>query len=138
MRYYKLVITSLLVLILLCVVFFLQKSTEKNKLFVICTTSMITDAVKRIGGDLIDMHGLMGPGVDPHTYRATEGDVRRLASADIIFYNGLHLEGKMAELFKKMATRTTTVAVTDAIPRTALLIPDAAHGMYDPHVWFDV
>ncbi len=104
---------------------------------------MITDAVKKIGGDLIDVHGLMGCGVDPHTYRATEGDVRRLASADIIFYNGLHLEGKMAELFKKMQSGTIAVAVTDAIPRTALLESDDAHtllrqGTHDPHIWFDV
>jgi manganese/zinc/iron transport system substrate-binding protein len=119
--------------------FFSHNPTKKNdKLFVVCTTSMITDAVKKIGGDLIEVHGLMGPGVDPHTYRATEGDVNRLASADIIFYNGLHLEGKMSGLFKKMASRTKTVAVTHAIPPETFLAPSGAYGLYDPHIWFDV
>ena len=128
-----------LVIIVFCVFFFPQKTIKKNgALTIVCTTSMITDAVKKIGGDLIEVHGLMGCGVDPHIYRATEGDVRRLASADIIFYNGLHLEGKMSELFKKMGTRTTTVAVTDAIPPTKLLMLSDAHNTYDPHVWFDV
>ncbi len=126
-------------IIIFCLFFFSQKKTEKNsKLVVVCTTSMITDAVKKIGGDLIEVHGLMGCGVDPHIYRATEGDVRRLASADIIFYNGLYLEGKMSELFKKMRSSTTTVAVADAIPSTELLMLPDAHGTYDPHVWFDV
>lgn len=128
-----------LIAITFCVFFFSSKNAQKNnKLTIICTTSMITDAVKKIGGDLIEVHGLMGCGVDPHIYRATEGDVRRLASADIIFYNGLHLEGKMAELFKKMKTNKTTVAVTDGIPQTQLFkLPDA-HNTYDPHIWFDV
>lgn len=128
-----------LVIAVLCVVVISQKNSPKNnKLVVVCTTSMITDAVKKIGGDLIEVHGLMGCGIDPHMYRATEGDVRRLASADIIFYNGLYLEGKMAELFKKMVSYTTTIAVTDAIPKAELLVLSDAHGMYDPHVWFDV
>jgi len=127
-----------LLIAILSLVFLSQKNTQKNnKLRIVCTTSMITDAVKKIGGDLIEVHGLMGCGVDPHIYRATEGDVHRLASADIIFYNGLYLEGKMAELFKKMKS-SLTVAVTDTIPQTQLLKLTDAHGMYDPHVWFDV
>jgi manganese/zinc/iron transport system substrate-binding protein len=131
--------TLTLFTIIFCVFFFSRKNEQKNtKLTVVCTTSMITDAVKKIGDDLIEVHGLMGCGVDPHIYRATEGDVRRLASADIIFYNGLHLEGKMAELFKKMKSCKTTVAVTDGIPQTQLLMLPDAHNTYDPHVWFDV
>lgn len=129
----------MLLIVALSLIFFSSKNKQKNtKLTVTCTTSMITDAVKKIGGDLIDVHGLMGPGVDPHTYRATEGDVRRLASADIIFYNGLYLEGKMAELFKKMKSSTTAIAVTDNIPRTELLGQADIHALYDPHIWFDV
>lgn len=135
----KIISIATLLITIFCVFFFLPNNTQKNnKLTVVCTTSMITDAVKKIGGDLIDVYGLMGCGVDPHIYRATEGDVRRLASADIIFYNGLHLEGKMSELFKKMKTHKTTVAVTNAIPRTHLLVLSDAHNTYDPHVWFDV
>ena len=82
--------------------------------------------------------GLMGPGVDPHLYKASEGDVRRLFRADVIFYGGLHLEAKMGEVLEEMGDRTRTVAVTDVLPRDTLLAPPEFAGAYDPHVWFDV
>jgi manganese/zinc/iron transport system substrate-binding protein len=80
----------------------------------------------------------MGPGVDPHLYRASEGDVTRMAEADIIFYNGLHLEAKMADILEQMNGRIRTAAVTDGIDRATLLAPPEFQGNYDPHVWFDV
>ncbi len=109
-----------------------------KKLTVVCTTSMITDSVRHIGGDHIIVKGLMGPGIDPHLYRASEGNVHALASADVIFYNGLHLEGKMADILKKMQHMTKTVAVTDAIPREMLHAPPEFDNIYDPHIWLDV
>jgi manganese/zinc/iron transport system substrate-binding protein len=80
----------------------------------------------------------MGPGVDPHLYKASEGDVRRLFRADVIFYGGLHLEAKMAEVLGEMGERTRTVAVSEVVPKDQLLAPAAFQGAYDPHVWFDV
>src|SRR4030067_2138516 len=80
----------------------------------------------------------MRPGVGPHLYKASEGDVARMAGADVIFYGGLHLEGKMAEVFERMKARILTVAVTDGIDRSLLLTPPEFQGVYDPHVWFDV
>jgi manganese/zinc/iron transport system substrate-binding protein len=105
---------------------------------VVATVGMITDIVERVGGDRVTVTGLMGPGVDPHLYKASEGDVLRLASADIIFYNGLHLEAKMAEVFEKMGGRIRTAAVTQALDPDLLLTPPEFEGAYDPHVWFDV
>ncbi len=105
--------------------------------YVVCTTGIVADAVANIAGAYAEVEYLMGPGVDPHLYRARESDVHRLASADIIFYNGLHLEGKMDDVFERMAVQKPTVAVTDGIPRDAL-IPSEFAGLYDPHVWFDV
>jgi manganese/zinc/iron transport system substrate-binding protein len=105
---------------------------------VVATIGMITDIVEQIGGERVEVTGLMGPGVDPHLYKASEGDVIRLASADIIFYNGLHLEAKMAEVFEKMGDRIHTVAVTRAVDPAVLLAPPEFEGAYDPHVWFDV
>ncbi|WP_308259592.1 metal ABC transporter solute-binding protein, Zn/Mn family [Pseudonocardia sp. H11422] len=103
------------------------------------TTNFITDTVRRIGGDRVEVTGLMGPGVDPHLYRASAQDVRALRDADIVFYGGLGLEGKMADLLADLAQRQTTTAVTDGIPREALLpAPGGAPGQYDPHIWFDV
>lgn len=105
---------------------------------VVTTTGMIGDAVKRIGGDKVEVTSLMGAGVDPHLYRASEGDVRRLAGADVIFYNGLHLEAGMGEVLERMGGRTRTVAVAEAITRDRLLAPPEFRGAFDPHVWFDV
>lgn len=109
-----------------------------EKIRVVTTTGMITDLVRNIGGNRLEVKGLMGPGVDPHLYKASEGDVIRMAEAHLVFYNGLHLEGKMAHIFEKMRERVATAAVTDGIDRALLLSPPEFQGAYDPHVWFDV
>ncbi|GAA2545858.1 metal ABC transporter solute-binding protein, Zn/Mn family [Pseudonocardia hydrocarbonoxydans] len=103
------------------------------------TTNFITDTVERIGGASVEVTGLMGPGVDPHLYRASAGDVQTLRDADVIFYGGLQLEGRMAELLDELAARQLTRAVTEEIPRAQLLAPaPGTDEEYDPHVWFDV
>ena len=109
-----------------------------GRLPVVATTGMIADIVRNVGGEHVAVTGLMGPGVDPHLYKASEGDVRRLWRARIIFYNGLHLEARMAEVLEHMDERTPTVAVTDLVDRSLLLTPAQFAGAYDPHVWFDV
>jgi len=105
---------------------------------VVCTIGMITDLARQIGGDRIEVLGLMGEGVDPHLYKASPGDVRMLTDADLILYNGINLEGKMGDLFVRMARRKPTVAVTEAIDEKLLRAPPEFKGHYDPHVWFDV
>ncbi|MEO5576134.1 MAG: zinc ABC transporter substrate-binding protein [Gaiellaceae bacterium] len=105
---------------------------------VVATIGMITDAVEHVGGSRVAVEGLMGPGIDPHLYKASEGDLRRLERADVIFYGGLHLEAKMADVLERIEERRATRAVTDPIPRSQLLRPAAFQGQYDPHVWFDV
>lgn len=101
----------------------------------VCTTGMVADLVKNIGGSHVAIDQLMGEGVDPHQYKASPGDVSRLNSADVIFYSGLHLEGKMTDLFAKMGRRKATFGVTEYLdPKRALKVDDA----YDPHLWFDV
>jgi manganese/zinc/iron transport system substrate-binding protein len=109
-----------------------------RKIRVVATIGMIAEMVRQVGGERVEVEGLMGPGVDPHLYKASEGDVIRMASADIVVYNGLHLEGKMAGVFERMGYRIRTVAVTDGIDREKLLRPPEFEGAYDPHVWFDV
>jgi manganese/zinc/iron transport system substrate-binding protein len=104
----------------------------------VVTVGMIADVVRIVGGDRVQVRALMGAGVDPHLYKPGEDDVRALAEADIIFYNGLNLEGKMGDLFVKMAARKPTVAVTEDIPPSELREPPEMEGHYDPHVWFDV
>jgi manganese/zinc/iron transport system substrate-binding protein len=80
----------------------------------------------------------MGPGVDPHLYKASEGDVQRLAEADVVFYNGLHLEAKLTDVFVKMGRHVRAVPVTRDIPRERLIYPPGEDETPDPHVWFDV
>lgn len=117
---------------------FCQKSPQKvRKIAVLCTTSLIADAAKEIGGDRIAIRALMGPGVDPHLYRARESDIQALIDADIIFYNGLHLEGKMGELLEKMRSWKTVVAVSDCISKEELRASEFV-GLYDPHIWHEV
>ena len=116
-----------------------EKSTTNDRLNVVTTTTMITDLVKNVGGDMIEVQGLMGAGVDPHLYKASAGDVTKLSRADIIFYNGLHLEGKLVEVFEKMGSATKTqVALGERLDKTTLIGADYFASNYDPHVWFNI
>lgn len=109
-----------------------------RKINVVATTGMIADTVANVGGDRVDVEGLMGPGVDPHLYKASASDVNKLDDADIIFYNGLELEGRMTDIFVRLAASKPTVAVTEGIDPDLLREPPEFAGKYDPHVWFDV
>ncbi|WP_282134754.1 metal ABC transporter solute-binding protein, Zn/Mn family [Seonamhaeicola maritimus] len=127
-------------IIFLCITLLFNCKNEKKgdgKLNVVTTTTMITDLVKNIGGDHINLQGLMGSGVDPHLYKASEGDVTKLANADVIFYNGLHLEGKLVEVFEKMKNKKT-VAVSDVLDKNTLIGSDYFASNYDPHIWFNI
>jgi manganese/zinc/iron transport system substrate-binding protein len=99
----------------------------------------VNDLVLRVGGDRVAAEVLMGLGVDPHLYKATAADVLELQRADVVFYNGLLLEGKMTEVFERMAKSGKRVhAVTASLPAERLLKPEDFEGHPDPHVWFDV
>lgn len=109
-----------------------------ERLNIVTTIGMITDMVENIGGDHVEVHGLMGAGIDPHLYVASEGDVELLQNADIIFYNGLFLEAQMDEILKQIAERKTAVAVAEGIDESQLLPWATYEDEFDPHVWFDV
>lgn len=111
---------------------------DDGRIPVVATIGMVRDVVENVGGERVRVTGLMGPGVDPHLYKASEGDVRRLFRAELIFFNGLHLEAKMGEVLEHMGGTVRTVAVSDGVPRSLLLSPPEFAGAYDPHVWFDV
>lgn len=105
---------------------------------VAATTTMVADLVAAVGGDRIELFGLMGPGVDPHLYKPAAADVNRLRDAEVIFYNGLMLEGRMAELFDRMAAQGRRVhAVAGGLDEADLVMPEGSAGHPDPHVWFD-
>ena len=132
---------TLLLIVITILLFNCKNNTkqENGKLNIVTTTTMITDLVKNIGGDLVNVQGLIGSGVDPHLYKASEGDVSKLVNADIIFYNGLHLEGKLVEVFEKMGSKTKTpIALGDVLDKSQLIGSDYFASNYDPHVWFNI
>ena len=112
---------------------------DGRPLRVVTTIGQIADAVRRVGGDRVEAQGLMGPGVDPHLYRASESDITRLESADAVFWNGLHLEAGMSGVLERMGDLGVhSIRVTDDIDRARLLAPPEFKGSYDPHIWFDL
>lgn len=113
-------------------------SLNDGKLDIVTTIGQITDIVQIVGGEHVATHGLMGAGVDPHLYTASEGDVELLQNADVIFYNGLFLEAQMAEVLEQIGESKTSVAVSKNID-SSLLLPWAQYAdEFDPHIWFDV
>jgi manganese/zinc/iron transport system substrate-binding protein len=117
-----------------------NQNEDINQIHIVATTGMIADAVKNIAGDNVTVTALMGPGVDPHLYKPTQGDLTLLRNADIIFYNGLFLEGKMQEVFAELGKSKKVYAVSTEINQSQLRQTSQHSGgsTYDPHIWFDV
>jgi manganese/zinc/iron transport system substrate-binding protein len=111
---------------------------DDGTLNIVTTTGQIADAVTNVGGELVSVRALMGPGVDPHLYVASAGDVDRLQAADIIFYNGLFLEAQMEDVLEQIGRNKTTVAVGERIDKSLLLGSVNYANENDPHIWFDV
>ncbi len=115
-----------------------RSDTEHHVIKATTTIGMISDIVKQVGGENVEVTGLMKAGVDPHLYKASQGDIKLLDHADIIFYNGLHLEGKMVEILEKIGESKPAVAVSDSIDPKTLRSGDQTGTQYDPHIWFNV
>ena len=108
-----------------------------NRLAVVATTGMIADTARRVGGDLVDVRALMGPGVDPHGYRQTRSDIVAMTRADLVLWHGLYLEAQMEAFFADLARSRQVVAVAEDLPRDLLLSHADYDGRFDPHVWMD-
>ena len=94
---------------------------RSDRIQIVTTISQIGEPIEVIGGDRVEVKSLMGPGVDPHLYKATQGDIKKLENADIILYSGLHLEGNMGEVFAKMSENKTTVGIGESLDKEKLL-----------------
>lgn len=103
---------------------------------VVTTIAQIGEPLSVIGGERVEVISLMGPGVDPHLYNASQGDIKKLQNADVVFYNGLNLEGNMTEVFEQIGKTRPVLAVAEAIPSERLLTDE--DGAVDPHIWFDI
>jgi manganese/zinc/iron transport system substrate-binding protein len=115
-----------------------ETSAADDTLYIVTTIGQIGNAAEIIGGEHVTVNSLMGPGVDPHLYTASESDVSKLTEADVILYNGLFLEAQMANVLKQIGETKTAVAVAEAIPEDKLLASPIYEDEHDPHVWFDV
>lgn len=113
-------------------------ATGKKEGVVVATTGHIADVIKEIGGDHLTVSALMGPGVDPHLYKATQSDLSKLEKAEVIFYNGLQLEGQMLDIFEQMSKDKTVLAVGDKLDKTKLLDSEDEGLLHDPHIWFNI
>lgn len=112
---------------------------DSDTLNIVATTTMLADLAEVIGQEHVTVNGLMGPGIDPHLYQASAGDVTRMQEADIVVYNGLHLEGKMGEIFESLTDRgSTVICIEDGIQEEDLLSWAEDTSVHDPHIWFDV
>ena len=110
----------------------------QKPLNVVATTGMIADLVRSVGGERVRVSQLMGEGVDPHLYKATRTDITAMLGADVVFYNGLLLEGKLSDALVRIATSGKPVfAVTELLDESALLQTQGADSHFDPHVWMD-
>ncbi len=121
--------------------FFSCSETQKSgneKIKVIATTGIIGDVLINLLDSNFEVISLMGPGVDPHLYKATQGDLKRLNEADVVVYNGLHLEGKMEEIFERLKQTKTVFSMEEMSPQDRLIEIRSFGGNFDPHIWFDV
>lgn len=109
----------------------------QERITVVATTGMIADAARQVGGNLVDVTALMGPGVDPHAYRQTRSDIVATAQADLVLWNGLYLEAQLEEFLLELGETRPVVAVAEAIPQSQLIGSEDYEGRFDPHVWMN-
>lgn len=113
-----------------------NSSEQSDKIVIVTTTGIIGDCISEIVKDQAEVISLMGAGVDPHLYKATQGDIAKLSEADIIVYNGLHLEGKMAKMLENYAKQKSVFALGDFVTQEDLKRVDDKSDLVDPHIWF--
>ncbi|QGG51975.1 metal ABC transporter solute-binding protein, Zn/Mn family [Lysinibacillus pakistanensis] len=134
-RFLGVVVFSLSLLLFGCST---DTTKEDREGVVVATTGQIADAIKAISGGHLQVSALMGPGVDPHLYKATQSDLSKLDKAEVIFYNGLHLEGQMLDIFEQMSKSKSVLAVGETLNKSDLLASDDDAMLHDPHIWFDI
>jgi len=137
MRLFRRGFLALSGLVLAFAIFTGPARAETTPLKVVATTGMIADAARQIGGDHVEVRGLMGPGVDPHAYRQTRSDIVALTQADLVLWHGLYLEAQLEDFMRDLAETQTVVAVAETLPRNLLINHDDYEDKLDPHVWMN-
>lgn len=131
-------IKRMLIAKLFVLTIFLSTAVADRTPTVVSTVGMITDVVRNIGGEDVKVQGLIGAGVDPHLYKATRSDIAALTRADLVFYVGLFLEGKLVDALERLKrSGRRVVALGEAVDKQFLLAPPEFEGHFDPHIWMD-
>lgn len=112
-----------------------RPSFASARLDVVATTSMLADMLENVGGERVQVRALMGPGVDPHSYRQTRTDIAAMLSADLAVWHGLYLEAQMEEFMLELGRRKPAPALAESLPKDVLRSHADYKGRYDPHVW---
>ena len=115
-----------------------DETTRTNEKIVICTTETISDAIKNILPSTFKVKALMGPGVDPHTYKSKSSDLKGLLSADAIVYNGIHFEANLVDAIHNMSKKQFVIGLGNILPQERLRSTTDFGTAYDPHYWHDV
>jgi manganese/zinc/iron transport system substrate-binding protein len=136
-RWLRPALVTLLLLVALATVGGERVAAQGDAVRVVATTTQAADLARNVGGDRVEVQSIMGPGVDPHLYRASEGDLLTMFEADVILYNGLNLEGQMEEILDSLAEDRPVVALGEAVPEEMRLQSEQYQGEFDPHIWFD-
>lgn len=134
----KLTLLLMISILILSLIACESEGKENDTLSVVATTTMLADLAKVIGGDIVEVEALMGPGIDPHLYNASAGDVDKMTNADLVVYNGLHLEGKMEEIFEQLEGGDKVVVRISKGLSENELVTDTETNTHDPHIWFNV
>lgn len=116
-----------------------EDAANEDKINIVATTTMLTDLIQEIGGEMVSVNGLMSSGIDPHGYQPTASNVNAIYESDIVAYNGLHLEGQMGRVFSELGNLEKSVFVLeDTIKQTEILASEDEETPVDPHIWFSV
>ncbi|MET4104357.1 manganese/zinc/iron transport system substrate-binding protein [Roseovarius sp. MBR-78] len=108
---------------------------QGGPLGIVATTGMIADAARDIGGDHVEVQALMGPGIDPHSYRQTRTDIAALTRADLVLWHGLYLEAQMEDFLHRLGARQPVAAMGEAVPESLRIAHAGYENRFDPHVW---
>ncbi|MBE0488866.1 MAG: zinc ABC transporter substrate-binding protein [Halomonas sp.] len=112
-------------------------ASADERLQLVATTGMVADVLREVGGEKVEVRGLMGPGVDPHLYRQTRSDITAMTRADAVFWNGLYLEAQLESFLERLGERQPVIAVGEAVPSEARLADEEYPDQHDPHIWMD-
>jgi len=115
-----------------------NNSSSNKKIKVICTTGVIADAIHKILPSNFEVISLMGPGVDPHTYKSKTSEIKTMMNADAIVYNGIHFEANLIDAITEIGKTGFVVSLGDIVPEQRLRKTTEFGTDYDPHFWHDV